>query len=133
MEQKNSSPLTRQPSSDPIGGAWLAREYGVQLVQPLHVRSEIGPRRHTAHQADHRREIHQEQMRPASNVPAHLTFLLKHEGAHLELLARLFEQVDPNILAAWVRSEPTGQYARRAGFLYEWITRRQLDVEGVSI
>ena len=133
MEQKNSSPLTRQPSSDPIGGAWLAREYRVQLVQPLHVRSEIGPRRHTVHQADHRREIHQEQMRPASNVPAHLTFLLKHEGAHLELLARLFEQVDPNILAAWVRSEPTGQYARRAGFLYEWITRRQLDVEGVSI
>ena len=105
MEQKNSRPLVRQSPRDPIGGAWIAREYGVELVQPLHVRSEIGPRRHTAHHADHRREVHQEQMRPDSNVPAHLTFLLKHEGAHLELLVRLFERVDPNVLAAWARSD----------------------------
>lgn len=133
MEQKNSRPPMRPTSGDPIGGAWLAREFGLQPVQRLHVRSEIGPRRHTVHHADHRREIYQAQMRPDSNVPAHLTFLLKHEGAHLELLARLFERVDPNILATWARSEPTGQYARRAGFLYEWITRRQLDLEGVSI
>ncbi|CAN7566522.1 MULTISPECIES: Fic family protein [unclassified Variovorax] len=129
MEQKTSRPQSRGAGGDPIGGAWLAREFDLELVQPLHVRSEIGPRRHTVHHPDHRREVHQEHMRPDSTLPAHLTFMLKHEGAHLELLARLFDRVDPQQLAAWVRSEPTGQYARRAGFLYEWITRRELDVE----
>lgn len=31
-------------------------------------------------------------------------------------------------IEAWVRGEPTGQYARRTGFLYEWLTRKRLDV-----
>lgn len=30
-------------------------------------------------------------------------------------------------LEAWVAAEPTGQYARRAGFLYEYLTGRMLD------
>ncbi|MDM0073741.1 Fic family protein [Variovorax sp. J2P1-59] len=133
MAQRNSRPPTPELAGDPIGGAWLAREFDLELVQPLHVRSEIGPRRHTVHRADHRREVHQEPTRPDSTLPAHLTFFLKHEGAHLELLARLFDRVDPQLLVDWVRSEPTGQYARRAGFLYEWITRRELDVESKLI
>jgi hypothetical protein len=32
-------------------------------------------------------------------------------------------------LAAWVRSEPTGAYARRAWFLYEWLTGHKLDTQ----
>jgi hypothetical protein len=129
MAQKTSRSQARETGGDPIGGAWLARSFDLEMVQPLFVRSEIGPRRHTLHHPEHRREVHQEHMRPQPTLSAHLTFMLKHEGAHLELLARLFDRVDPKELAAWVRSEPTGQYARRAGFLYEWLTRRELDVD----
>jgi hypothetical protein len=32
---------------------------------------------------------------------------------------------------AWIADEPTGQYARRAGFFYEYLTGRQLDFPGV--
>lgn len=127
MQQKNS--LETLGLAAPIGGAWLVREFGLELVQQLHVTSEIGSRRHTVQHATQRREVHQEHMRPANSVPAHLTFLLKHEGAHLELLARLFERVTPATLAEWVCSEPNGQYARRTGFLYEWMTGRTLDVD----
>jgi hypothetical protein len=125
------SKFIQSPAStaDPIGGAWLAREYGLELVQPLFVLSEIGSRRQTVHHRDYRREIYQEVMRPNATVPAHLTFMLKHEGVHLEMLARLFECVDPEQLAAWVRTEPNGRYARRAGFLYEWVTRKDLPIE----
>lgn len=118
---------------DPIGGAWLLREFGLQLVQPLVVESEIGPRRQTVHHPSHRREVQQENMRPAATLPGHLTFMLKHEGVHLELLARLFDRIDPHQLAEWVDSEPNGQYARRAGFLYEWLTGRELDVHSEMI
>ncbi|PPC80750.1 MAG: cell filamentation protein Fic, partial [Hyphomicrobium sp.] len=126
MEQKNGA---RPDARDVIGGAWLARELGIDLVQQLYVESEIGRRRQTVHHTNQRREVHQEQMRPAPTMPAHITFLLKHEGVHLEFLARLFDRLPAKTLVDWVRSEPTGQYARRAGFLYEWITGKELDVE----
>lgn len=40
-------------------------------------------------------------------------------GVHLETLSRLFEVAPPAELKEWLRSERTGQYARRAGFFYE--------------
>ena len=68
-----------------------------------------------------------EAMRPAPDLRGHLTFHLKHEVLHLELLSRLFEQLDPAELLDWIEKEPTGQYARRPGFLYEWLTGRELE------
>jgi len=73
-------------------------------------------------------ETYPPNMRPDWTVKAHLTFHLRHEVLNLEMLARLFDAVDPNELAEWIRAEPTGSYARRAGFLYEWLTGRVLDV-----
>lgn len=58
----------------------------------------------------------------------HLTFHLKHETPNLELLAKLFLKTGPRPLAEWIGQEPTGQYARRACFLYEWLTSEQIDV-----
>ena len=127
MEQKTSQ-ARRVAGGDPIGGAWLAREYGLHLIQLPFVQSEIGPRRQTVHHPHQRREVHQEHMRPDATIAAHLTFMLKHEGVHLELLARLFDQVSPLQLAAWVAAEPNGQYARRAGFFYEWLTRKTVPI-----
>ncbi|CAN7697643.1 Fic family protein [Variovorax paradoxus] len=129
MEAKNLGPHASGNPGDPIGAAWLVRAFSLELVQPIFVRSEIGPRRQTVHHPGYRREVHQEHMRPAATLQAHLTFMLKHEGVHLELLARLFERLDPLVVADWVRAEPNGQYARRAGFFYEWLTRRELPIE----
>ena len=69
--------------------------------------------------------------RPAESLSSQLTFALKHEGVHLEFLARLFTHVPSDELEAWIAAEPTGQYARRAGFFYEFLTGRRLDFPGV--
>lgn len=117
-------------AADPIGGAWLLRKYELPLVQPLFVQSSIGPRRMTVQDATLSvRQIYTEQMRPLDNVIDHLSFLLKHEEVHLEFLQRLFSVMYPDLLAAWVRAEPTGQYARRSGFLYEWLTGKKLTLD----
>ncbi len=111
-----------------IGGAWLASTHGLELVMPLKVVSRIGGRRSTTVADDITTETFVAAMRPAPTWRGHLTFHLKHEVPHLELLARLFEQLDDGDVADWITAEPTGQYARRAGFLYEFLKGRQLDI-----
>ena len=49
-----------------------------------------------------------ESMRPAPSLRGHLTFHLKHEVLHLELLSRLFEQLDQAVLVGWIQQESTG-------------------------
>lgn len=111
-----------------VGGAWLVARYGIELVMPLAVQSRIGGRR-TSQLADGiKTETFVVGMRPSPTLRGHLTFHLKHEVLHLEMLSRLFERVDTAELVAWINDEPSGQYARKAGFLYEWITGRQLEV-----
>ena len=111
---------------DPIGAAWLAREYGIDLVMPLSVASCIAGRRATHVGQPTTIERYVEAMRPSPTLRGHLTFHLKHEVVHFELLSRLFERCDPAELTGWVADEPTGQYARRAGFLFEFFTGQSL-------
>lgn len=112
-----------------LGGAWLVARYGVGLVMPLAVQSRIGSRRTTQWADGIRSETFVEGMRPSADLRGHLTFHLKHEVPHLEMLSRVFDRIDPDELLAWVHAEPSGQYARRTGFLYEWLTGRELQVQ----
>lgn len=115
--------------ADPLGGAWLVRKHGLDLVMPLATVSEVGGRRSTHTEHGTTRETFVEAMRPDASLRGHLTFHLKHEAPHLELLSRLFAACDPNELATWFTNEPTGQYVRRSCFLYEWLTGNQLAVK----
>ena len=107
---------------DPIGYRWLAERYAVAAVQPFRTTSTIGRSRATVRENGYVHEQYPPAARPAASLVGHLTFALKHEGVHLEFLARLFDVVPAAELEAWVAAEPTGQYARRAGFFYEYLT-----------
>lgn len=113
---------------DPIGAAWLAQTYQLATIGNLPVHSRIGGRRTTQINVDHRQESYPETMRPASEPAAHLQFHLRHEVPQLEFLSRLFTKSGPDFVQAWVNTEPTGQYSRRAAFLYEWLTGHSLIV-----
>lgn len=65
---------------------------------------------------------------PAASVEGHLTFALKYEGLDLAVLKRLFLATGPAPVEALVRDKPTGTYARRVWFLYEWLTQDTLDL-----
>ena len=111
-----------------VGGAWLAETYGIELVAPLATVSLIGGRRATQVIDGVATETYVEVMRPPPTLRGHLTFHFKHEVPHLEMLSRLFARCESDEVLAWIHSEPTGQYARRAGFLYEWLTGRVLPI-----
>ena len=116
-----------------IGYRWLAERYDVRAVQPFRAESAISGSRSTLREEGYAQEFYPAQFEPAATLGGHLTFALKHEGVHLEFLARLFAALKPAELDAWVSSEPTGQYARRAGFFYEHLTGRRLAFSGVEV
>jgi hypothetical protein len=55
-------------------------------------------------------------------------FALKWEGVNLGVLRALFEALPAGEVREVVLAKPTGAYARRVWFLYEWLTERTLDV-----
>ena len=65
---------------------------------------------------------------PRPTLEGHLTFALKYEGLDLAVLKRFFLAVDATEIESIVRATPTGGYARRLWFLYEWLTGRRLNL-----
>jgi hypothetical protein len=65
---------------------------------------------------------------PKPTLEGHLTFALKYEGLDLAVLKKLFEKTGPQPIEALVEATPTGSYARRTWFLYEWLTGSPLDL-----
>ena len=97
------------------------------------------PRRFSAIGGRHRAvdtgawRLYSPRYQPRPTLEGHLTFALKYEGLDLAVLKRLFLAVSPADVEAIVRARPTGSYARRIWFLYEWLTRRTLDVSSAEM
>lgn len=118
---------------DWIGYQWLAQKYSIEPAQPFIATSFIGKSRFATTTDGLTSTSYPESYRPGPKTADHLAFALKHEGVHLEFLARLFAGLPKEEIETWVNSEPSGQYARRAGFFYEWLTGDQLDFPGVQV
>ena len=74
-----------------IGYRWLAEHYGVATVQAFRTDSAIAKTRSTMSKNGYTQEYYLPSARPADSLAAHLTFVFKHEGMHLEFLARLLK------------------------------------------
>lgn len=115
-----------------VGFKALADRYRIALAQPLRVESVIATTR-MSHESNGRVERkYPISYQPSDDFAGHFEFGLKYEEIHLEFFARLFAAVGPAPVEAWCRQTPFGQYARRTGFLYEWLTGLHLDVPDVT-
>jgi Fic/DOC family len=113
----------------PVGYAALIDAYGLMVPLPLQLFA-IG-QRHKIFAQD-RWRILTPRHDPSATLEGHLTFALKYEGIDLVVLKRLFQTVDPSIITELVRTKPTGAYARRVWFLYEWLLGEQLELPGLD-
>ena len=64
---------------------------------------------------------------------AHVEFALKYDHLHLELLREVFRRLPREEVAAWVGKQPTGKWARRVGYLYEFLTGEDLDPKALGV
>lgn len=109
----------------PAGYAALIERFDLSLPLPCQLTAIAG--RH--HPAPHPSWcVLTPRHRPCDTLEGQLVFALKWEGVDLGVLAALFKVVEPNEVAGLVRATPTGVFARRTWFLYEWLTGRELDV-----
>lgn len=116
-----------------LGYAWLEERFCLESVQPLPVSSSAGGSRVTRDDGTTRHEVWPQRYHPEDTIAGHLSFAFRNEGIFLEQLARLYS-IDEvkTALEGWINREPTGVYARRAGFLYEWLTGGSLNVADLT-
>ena len=114
----------------PAGYAALIDRYSLAVPLPR-ILSATGEHHRTIERDDWR--ILTPRHAPPSDLQGHLTFALKYEGLDLAVLNRLFRATGATPIAALVRARPTGSYARRVWFLYEWLTGALLDVPDLTM
>ena len=69
---------------------------------------------------------------PGDTLGDHLEFALKYDGTNLATLASLFHVIPEEDLLDYLRSKPTGKYARRLWYLYEFLTGRALPLDDLT-
>ncbi len=77
-------------------------------------------------------EVYPSKYWPGDTLGDHLEFALKYDGTNLAILANLFQEATEGDVLEYVRSKPTGKYARRLWFLYEFLTGKMLPLENVK-
>lgn len=73
-------------------------------------------------------ELHEFQpsYRPEPSLLGNLQFALRYEGLNLEVLNLLFQKSGPAELEKAIVDQPESLYARRLGYLYEWLTGNEI-------
>jgi hypothetical protein len=109
------------------GWANLVRRFGVSV--PVRRPSVVS----SNHVKGSRREegawnVFDKRYWPGDDFHDHLGFALRHEDLDLLVLKRVYHAVPPETMATFVRLGPTGALSRRAWYLYEFLTGRQLDI-----
>ena len=111
--------------NDRLGNAWLRNHFGL-VVTPLTKECRLGSRPKVVPRDGVEWEYFPKSYAPISHPLAHVEFALKYDHLHLDLLREVFRHLPQEEAAVWVRNQPTGKWARRVGYLYEFLTGNDL-------
>ncbi len=77
-------------------------------------------------------EIYPPRYWPGDKTGHHLEFAFKYDATNLAILATLFQNIPEEDILDYVRSKPTGKYARRVWYLYEFLTGKKLPLSDLK-
>ncbi|OQY30942.1 MAG: cell filamentation protein Fic [Spirochaetaceae bacterium 4572_59] len=117
----------------PAGYAYLLNMFGLEGMPHWHSSLVSSSGTHRSKVQDGAIEdIYPVRYWPGEKVGDHLEFAMKYDGVNLGLLARIFEKTPQGKIAEYIKSKPTGKYARRIWFFYEFLTGKQLPVDNIT-
>jgi hypothetical protein len=119
----------------PLGYRFLLEHFGLETL-PHHRWSYAGPRWETRQvrfeNADLELFFYPKSYVIEADPLKHLEFALKHEGLSAHILIGTFKALGPEVVTGYVQASPTGKYARKAWFLYEYLMQEQLPIKDVQ-
>jgi len=112
-----------------VGAIWLRDHFGLKDYQITH-RSYIGSRNHIelSVNGDVIRTFGPKYAPDLNSPFAHLEFALKYDNLNLDLFKAIFEKIDAAELSQYIALRLTGKYTRKIGFLYEWLTGKEIQL-----
>ena len=117
----------------PAGYAALIERYDLDVISNWHTSRVTTSGIHRVDsQAGATEEVYPPHYWPGDDLGDHLEFALKYDGTNLAVLARLFQEPVEEDLLAYIRSKPTGKYARRLWFFYEFLTSKKLPLDDLK-
>lgn len=118
----------KNDARSPVGQAWLFRQFDLAVPRPAVESYVVAGARRTELDGKRIVELYPPRYATEDSVVAHLRFALRHESFDLGVLVATLRKIEPSVLEAWVRRQPTGVFSRRTWFLYETLTGRTLDL-----
>ena len=114
-------------NQQPVGHEWLKRHFNLSNYILTHS-SYIGSNNSIdLTSKGNVEQTYHPKYRVAENTPLnHLEFSLKYDDFSLDFLKAVFDRIPDLQIEAYVAASPASKYARKIGFLYEFVTGRQL-------
>lgn len=117
----------------PLGNAWLRDQFHLESIA-LSKECRLGARpKSLPGGGSIAWEYFTKAYLPAPVPLEHVEFALKYDDLNLELLKAIFLRLPVAEVAGWVAGQPTGKWARRIGYLYEFLTGQDLDPKALGV
>ncbi|MBT6613240.1 MAG: Fic family protein [Deltaproteobacteria bacterium] len=117
----------------PAGYAYLLEKFGISGMPNWHSSFVLSTGTHRSRVQERLiEEVYPAAYWPGDSVGDHLEFALKYDGVSLSLLKQIFDTVLQDEISNYIKSKPTGKYARRIWFFYEYLTDQLLPIADMT-
>src|SRR5256885_4317224 len=115
----------------PVGSTWLKEHYKLNRYILNHS-SYIG---HNSSieltSKGNVEQVYGTRYAPGNRAIDHLEFSLKYDELNLDFLKAVMARIPEAEIIEYINHAPTGKYSRKIGFIYEFLTGKQLPVQKV--
>jgi len=126
MDENNK----HRPINRPAGYEALIEQYNLEVIPNRHRSFVVASGTHRIESTgDGIEEVYPSKYWPGDTMADHLEFALKYDGVNLAILSCLFQKMAEQDFLGYIRSKPTGKYARRLWFLYEFLAGKTLPLD----
>ncbi len=117
-------------ANKPAGNEWLKVHFGLINYSFTHS-SYVGNNEFIALTSrDNIDQVYGPRYAVEEDAPLlHIEFALKYDDLNLDFLRAVFTRIDAAEINAFITTTPSGRYARKIGFLYEFLTGKELNPE----
>ncbi len=109
----------------PVGYQWLISYFQLQ-VPPLRYRNFVHDAQKEIRERDGVVDVYMRAIEEPDSVLDHLKIALKQEPLNLIVWCQMAKKWDGTEIVDWISNSPTSAYARRAWFIYEYMTQKKL-------